>query len=115
MTKDERFREALSILKSEGFNSRAILLIDRLIQPLLVAWPFITRTIESTSVTDPDAWDFIRFDPVEWRDMAGLRMSSFEFNQIFLRMKNMRLIYPDGTYPDEVDQYLSNQATGMIG
>lgn len=115
MTKDERFKEALTVLKTEGFNSRAILLVDRLIEPLLVAWPFIVRTIENTSVVDADAWDFVHFDPVEWKDMAGIRLSSHEFDQLFLRMKNMRLIYPDGTYPDEVDRYLLNLATGRVG
>lgn len=115
MTKDERFQEALIALKAEGFNSRAILLIDKFMEPMLVAWPYITRTIESTSAVDADAWDFVSFDPVEWKDMAGLRLPSHEYELLFLRMRNMRLIYPDGTYPDEVSNYLQNLATGRVG
>jgi hypothetical protein len=114
MTKDERFEEALVALKAEGFNSRSILLINKLIEPVLVAWPYVTRTIENTSTVDPDAWDFVRFDPVEWMDMAGLRLLDDEFDALFLRLKNMRLIYPDGSYPDDVSEYLLNLATGRI-
>lgn len=114
-SKDERFKEAVLALKAEGFNTRAVLLIDKFIQALLVAWPFVTRTVEDVAREDVDAWDWIRFDPTEWKDMAGLVLSHSEFYSLFLRMKTMRLIYPDGTYPKEVDDYLVNLATNRIG
>lgn len=115
MTNDERYEEALVALKLNGFNSRAILLVDKDAERMMVAWPFITRTIEHTSEHDPEAWDFVRFDQVEWADMAGLRLSSQRFDKLFMRLKGMGLIYPDGTYPDEVNKYLLNLATGRIG
>ena len=115
MTKDERFQEALVALRVAGFNSKAVLLIDRDMEALLVAWPFVTKTIENKKGVNLDAWDFVHFDLVEWTDMAGLKMSSCEMDTLFLRLKNMRLIYPDGSYPDEVDRYLTNLATGRIG
>ena len=74
----------------------------------------MTRTVESTSTVDADAWDYISFDPVEWRDMAGIRMQAHEFDALFLRLKNMRLIYPDGEYPKDVSDYLLSLATGRI-
>ena len=63
---------------------------------------------------DPDAWEFVRFDPVEWADMAGVQIAVTDFEMLFLRLKNMRLIYPDGSYPGDVSDYLLNLAVGRI-
>jgi len=115
MTKDERFEEELLALKLSGFNRKAVLLIDQDMQALLVAWPFVTRTIEDKKGIGLDAWDLVHFDMVEWSDMAGLKLPAQEIDTLFMRIKNMGLIYPDGTYPDEVDTYLLYLATGRIG
>jgi hypothetical protein len=113
--KNERYQEALVALKTSGFNQKAVLLIDRDMEALLVAWPFIVKTVEDRRGVDLEAWDFVDFDMVEWMDMAGLRLSAEEMDFLFLRIKNMKLVYPDGTYPDEVDRYLMRLAAGRIG
>lgn len=103
--KIERYEEELMAFKSEGFDAAAILLVDDVAIRVIAVWPHIVRSIEDAPVGS-DVWGYVNFDISEWMHLADTGLTGFDFGELVDRLKTLRLIYPDGTLPEEVRQHI---------
>jgi hypothetical protein len=58
-------------------------------------------------------WTCYEFSPLAWMDMAGVVDRRYGM-RLIERIKNLRLVFPDGTLPDWINRYLSLAAEMVI-
>jgi hypothetical protein len=115
----ESFGEVLSYFKGreeEDVENITPLIEDSQLRSGLVAWKsvsirFIDGGARCESLTDVEKWDWL-WDQVEFNQdifgvVAGFRTQ--DIGAIFLRLKGLRLIYPDGTINNMARQFLQSQ------
>jgi len=103
-SKTERFQEALLFDKAKDFNPLALQLVDSKMRKAIAAWPFVERIVEEPEDGD-DAWSFVRYNPFEWMNLAGLETN--EHRDILEKLKTLGLIFADGTMPTEVHSFIT--------
>lgn len=97
------FWDLLSELKSEEFDKAVTLTISDIEVRLIATWPKVTRTVVGTPFKNRDvhmAWNYIDFYAGEWA-RAALVDEDIVWKK-WQGLANLKLVYPDGTYPDEV-------------
>jgi len=83
---------------------------------IIAAWPHVSRTVIAEPFIQDcihGAWGYVDFDTDEWARMAGV--PAMEMWKRWIPFAKQRFIYPDGTYPDEVREFLVRRATILHG
>jgi hypothetical protein len=105
------FWDLLSELKAEEFDNAVTLVISDIEIRLIATWPKVTRTVLGTPFENRNvhmAWNYIDFYAGEWAK-AALVDEDIVWKK-WQGLANTKLIYPDGTYPDEVRTVLLAKA-----
>jgi hypothetical protein len=112
---EQAFEEGVIRLKSEGFSLGVITLLDQILLKLVVTWGFAPKKIDSLPPSEirEDPWKAVKVDLAGWADLAGL--STQQAEEGYLRLKALGALYPDGTYPPEVEMYVVEKAYGLLG
>lgn len=105
------FWDLLSELKAEEFDKAVTLTISDIEVRLIATWPKVQRTVLGTPFGNRNvhmAWNYIDFYSGGWAKAA------FVDEDIIWKkwqgLANSKLVYPDGTYPDEVRSVLLAKA-----
>jgi hypothetical protein len=115
--KEEKFRQdidydqLLGELKQEEPNSAFILMLDDRTQQIVLVWPHVTRRIVSNPIGNKGlhpCWHYTWFDSNEWASLAGV--TGMDIFNIFNALAKSMVIYPDGTMPSVVWDFLKLQA-----
>jgi hypothetical protein len=108
------FWALLSELKAEEFDKNVTLSIGDMEARLIATWPKVTRTVLSTPFENKnihEAWNYIDFYAGGWAK-AALVDEDIVWKK-WQGLANTKLIYPDGTYPDEVRTVLLAKADAL--
>jgi len=111
--RQQQFEDAVSVLKAEPFDRRTILLINKDMEAMLVTWPYVPTELRPDGDATDDPWGALDIGLATWADLSGVPTPVLQLE--FERLRAMRMVYPDGTSPDEVDEYLGNRADARIG
>ena len=101
------YRNALDELKAEGFGEFSLLSLGKDATRMISVWPRVRRVIVNDPFENKNvdlAWRYVDFDAYQWAGMAGVEEKMIW--EKWQGLANSKLIYPDGTYPDEVGSYL---------
>jgi hypothetical protein len=105
------YDQLLAELKQEEPNSSSILMLDSRTQQIVLSWPHVTRRLVSSPIGSKSlhpTWHYIWFDANEWASLAGVTMMDI-FNIFNVLAKSM-IVYPDGTLPSVVWDFLKLKA-----
>jgi len=110
----ESFAEVLAeFRKAEAPENIIPLLEDEQLRNALVAWKSVhihySRASSCEETDDASRWEWlwnvVEFDSVMFGVVAGCKVQ--EASSLFLRLKGLRLIYPDGTIHGHAKSFLS--------
>ena len=117
MTDLERAQKVLDSLHSKVADDAAAILWVRTnlsVMKLMVAWSKIKHEFKGGAGKVPkeeyDRWTWLwrcySFSLREWLDLAGITQQSYGARLID-RIIKLRLVFPDGTYPQVVKEFLN--------
>lgn len=112
----KRFDKLLKELKAEEFDGTALLILDDAMVQMIAAWPKVHRTYSMEPVEDdrmPEAWWHVGFYMSQWASLANV--SEAVCWKLWLVLVTHRLIYPDGTVPSKVGEYMLTQVGITLG
>ena len=120
MSSYKNYEEALESLKGEEFDISSLLIFDGDsvdILNMLSVWRYVSRCQQDVNVFENDecvheSWRYIDFDVRDWSLLSGVR-EEFIWRE-WVKLARMKLIYPDGTCPDEVYNMLKQKAEDML-
>ena len=109
------FDQCLAELKKQSPSSSTVLMMDKKTQQIVLSWPNVDRKIVSNPIGNKSldtCWHYTWFDVYQW---AGLACSTNkEIWDAFNPLAKMRMIYPDGTLPSVVWDFLKVQAEKLM-
>lgn len=108
------FWDLLSELKAEEFDKAVTLTISDIEVRMIATWPKVQRIVLGTPFENRNvhmAWNYIDFYAGEWA-RAALMDEDIVWKK-WQGLANSKLIYPDGTYPDEVRSLLLVKADAL--
>lgn len=113
---DFDYDDALSEFKEHGFDGRVLLGLSKIATKMVAAWPDVRRWRVNDPVGDKRlhiTWHYIMWDMTEWAILANIpdRIAW----ETFPRLAKMGIIYPDGTYPEEVRGYIKSEVDDLLG
>ena len=107
------YSKALERIKIVPFRRTNLLLVNDDMVKMLASWPLLKRTmlvgLEDTG-KDESVWDMVQFELEDWGTLSGLGQSVYLY---YKTMKDLGLIYPDGTMPEIVARFVDEQADGL--
>lgn len=115
MGKMQVYDSVLAELKAEPFDRVRMLVVSGDLIKILVAWPSVTRWVETPS-EDSDlhqAWNMTRWSARDWASLAHVDVEYI--TKSWRGIVKANLIYPDGTFPEEVRSLLEFRADQLIG
>jgi hypothetical protein len=111
LRQDLDYDQLLAELKQEEPSSASILMMDNITCQVVLSWPNVTRRLVSSPVGNRElhpCWHYTWFDSNQWAMLAGV--SVMDIFKIFNALAKMMVIYPDGTLPSVVWDFLKLQA-----
>ena len=120
----EMYRNMVSELKAEAFDSAALLTIGGHVTKMLAVWPRVTTWVEGLRMGGPSAavtisnsglhpaWDATAIDFKQWAQLAQIDESVVW--KSWQGLVRLNLIYPDNTMPAEVRKYLILRADELL-
>lgn len=111
----KKYRKLLAKLKDANWGIGRLALMDEEMVRVIVAWPHAKRTIakDSSVPSAKSAWDFVSADMIDLADLS--QMQSSRLKKVLHRLRRLKLIFPDGTVPDEVDMFVRAEVAKKIG
>ena len=116
-TKPSAYEVLLKELKERGFEQSHILAMTPLMVKMAATWRQVRRSVSEepqgeSPILHP-AWNYVSLEDADWCAMTGAPMS--DVVAAFSVMARLDMIYPDGTCPETVADYLLFQANELIG
>jgi hypothetical protein len=111
LRQDLDYDQLLAELKQEESSSSSILMLDSRTQQIVLSWPNVTRRLVSNPIGNKGlhpTWHYMWFDANEWAALAGV--SVMDIWNIFNALAKTMIIYPDGTLPSVVWDFLKLKA-----
>lgn len=104
------YMRAIDELKALPFDLSALLLVDGDWLKMLVAWRWVSVEMraEPSSEAIPDAWRMTGFSCMEWAGLARVKVEVVVDN--WLNLVRLGVIYPDNTYPEDVEEFIRARA-----
>jgi len=116
------FISTLNLFKSkEQIESLLAILHDKTLQDVMIAWQNMkvsfNKEIENIdNLGDHERWDLLwsnsKWDSNLLSTLCGLGVN--DTNRAILRLKGLRLIYPDGTISTSAAQYMRTEVKAII-
>jgi len=117
------YGSTLAFFKKESTPEKVVVLMDEpYLRAAVIAWKSVTISysddLEICESRDGNAqwnwlWSKVSFDKTRYQIVAGLK--SQEVDNVFERLKGLKLIYPDGTIDLFAQQYLNSIIMKTIG
>ena len=105
-----------STLWPHGFNGREFVGLSKAALKVISAWPHVRRWVVKDPIGDKRlhiTWHYINWDMTELAMLADVH-DLVAWN-IFFKLAKQNLIYPDGTYPKEVADYIKVEVDALMG
>ncbi|MBN2256341.1 MAG: hypothetical protein JW704_00685 [Anaerolineaceae bacterium] len=116
IVEEDFYAESLADLRGLPFDGHAILTLTTPKMRLVASWPNVRRKILDDPTGDKRlhvAWHYVEFDAREWSQLSGYPEGVVW--EHFYGLAAQKLIYPDGTYPEKVRQYLARNVGDLLG
>jgi hypothetical protein len=109
------FEKCLAELKKQSPSNNTVLMMDKKTQQIVLSWPSVDRKIVSNPIGNKSldlCWHYTWFDVYQWAGLAAV--TSKEIWDAFNPLAKMKMIYPDGTLPSVVFDFLKVQAEKLM-
>lgn len=106
------FEKKLKRLKGEELNPTRLELVDDELIKAIVAWPYVPKSF--LKIEAENVWELVRYRNEEWADIAGF-VQPDRMRKISQRLIKLRLIYPDGSTPEDVNAFITHKLGKKLG
>ena len=113
---DFDYDEALEELKETGFQNRSLIGLSKEALKLVATWPNVRRWKVQNPMGDKRlhiTWHTINWDMTEWAILANVPDDVAWSN--FYKLARQNIVYPDGTYPKKVANYIKQEVDILLG
>jgi hypothetical protein len=113
---DFDYDEALEELKETAFGDRSLLGLSKEALKMVAAWPNVRRWRVKDPMGDKRlhiTWHYINWEMTEWAILANIHDEVAW--SCFYKLARQNIVYPDGTYPDQVADYLKQEVDDLLG
>ncbi len=102
------FDEDLKELKEKELKTERLLLIKGDLMAVIVSWPHVKKRIDKHEYEIGDnLWDVVLVSTAQWMEVAAIPgVTKPRFTKLIQRVKDLGFIFPDGTLPQDVSDYL---------
>jgi len=113
MTGIERYEKLLRRLKSTSWGIGRLALLDEEMIKIAIAWPHAPREFTAPATGEKDPWSCIWVDMAALGEIAQIQLPRLK--KAFYRLQKLKLIFPDGTVPDEVEGFIRAEVARKVG
>lgn len=110
------FEDVLEEMKGLEFDKSLLLVLDDDMVKMIAAWPVARRIYIKRPLPDPDLpeiWGNVGFFMSNWTALANVSESNGW--RVWKTIVTHGMIYPDGTLPKEVSEYLITRVDVFMG
>lgn len=114
--KYKNYTDALRDLKEEDFDGSLLLTVGDIEQRMVAVWTRVKRCEAEHNVLNDgvhEAWSYVCFDARSWAMLA--RLPEMDIWSSWQGLARSNIIYPDGTLPEEVEEYIKNKVVDLFG
>lgn len=113
--KSTDWEKALKRIKTVEFDRGRLFLITHDMLKLIVSWSSVPRgyraDVKDTGESE-SAWGMVHYDVEDWVRLSGVGMDTYKLHMI---VRDLGMVYPDGTVPKEVKEYIDAEVDAMLG